>query len=186
MSPQTDGIYPQMTQINADDGVIDLRPSAPSADKKDPQTYAIIGAAMRVHQELGHGFLEAVYQEAFERELMILKIPYQREAEIPVWYRGQRLNTSYRADFVCFGSVIVELKALTALSGTEEAQVLNYLKASQHSKGLLLNFGTPRLQYRRFIFTQNNPQMTQISTVDGAKNLRSSVQSVDVSKEVGA
>ena len=103
--------------------------SQKSADSKDPQTYAIIGAAMRVHQELGFGFLEAVYQEAFERELQIQKIPYQREVELPVFYRDIKLNTYYKADFICFDTVIVELKALSNISGTEESQVINYLKA---------------------------------------------------------
>jgi GxxExxY protein len=122
------------------------------ADIKDPQTYAIIGVAMRVHQELGFGFLEAVYQEAFERELQIQKIPYKREAELPVFYRDEKLNTYYKADFICFDEVIVELKALQNISGNEESQVINYLKASQKSRGLLLNFGAKRLQYKRLAF----------------------------------
>ena len=129
---------PQMTQKNA--------------DTKDPQTYAIIGAAMRVHQELGFGFLEAVYQEAFERELQIQKIPYQREVELPVFYRDIKLNTFYKADFICFDTVIVELKALSNISGTEESQVINYLKASGKNRALLINFGAKQLQYKRLVF----------------------------------
>ena len=77
---------------------------------------------------LGFGFLEAVYQEAFERELQIQTIPYQREVELPVFYRDIKLNTYYKADFICFDTVIVELKALSKISGTEESQVINYLK----------------------------------------------------------
>lgn len=125
-------------------------------EKRDEETYAIIGAAMAVHKELGHGFLEAVYQEALAIELGVNGVPFEREKAIPVRYRTQVLTTSYRADFFCFGSTIVEIKALQEVSGPEEAQILNYLKAANVAKGLLINFGAPSLQYRRFIFSQNN------------------------------
>jgi GxxExxY protein len=121
------------------------------SDKKDEQTYRIIGAAMTVHRELGCGFLEAVYQEALEKEFQFKNIPYEREKKLPIQYRGQTLNTCYQADFVCFDSIIVELKALKQLSGTEGAQVINYLKASSSKKALLINFGPPQLQYKRFV-----------------------------------
>jgi len=106
---------------------------------------------MAVRRELGHGFLEAVYQEALAVELGALNIPFKREFPIPIQYKGQKLNTHYRADFVCFESIIVELTALAALSGTEESQILHYLKAAGFGKALLLNFGKPRLEYRRFV-----------------------------------
>ena len=80
---------------------------------------------MEVHRQLGCGFLEAVYQEALALELATRSVPHRREVDLPVYYKGQRLNTSYRADFFCYDSVIVELKALARLSGTEEAQILN-------------------------------------------------------------
>jgi len=122
-----------------------------NADKRDPETYAIIGAAMAVHTELGNGFLEAVYQEAVEREFLARNIPHAREQALSVCYRGEPLKTCYKADFICFESVIVELKALSTMSGTEEAQVINYLKASGLSKALLINFGTKQLQHKRLV-----------------------------------
>ena len=138
----------------------------------DPETYSIIGAAMAVHAELGHGFLEPVYQAALEQELLARKVPFQREVDIPVSYKGKSLEVSYRADFVCFNRVIVELKALQKLSGVEESQVLNYLKATGLEKGLLINFGTSSLQHKRFVLTpekwskpsddQKIPQMIKI------------------------
>jgi len=121
----------------------------------DPETYAIIGAAMAVHAELGHGFLEPVYQAALEQELLAQKIPFRREVEIPVSYKGMSLEVSYRADFVCFDRVIVELKALQKLSSVEVSQVLNYLKATSLERGLLINFGTPSLQHKRFVLSSD-------------------------------
>jgi len=118
---------------------------------QDPQTYAIIGAAMEVHAELGHGSLEKVYHEALIRELGTRVIPFQRECELPIFYKGERLPCVYRADLICFGNIIVELKALSRLSGTERSQVLNYLNASGFERELVLNFGSDRLQYERFV-----------------------------------
>ena len=115
------------------------------------EVYNIIGAAMEVHNELGCGFLEAVYQEAFEIELQNQKISHNREEVIEIYYKDIVLDKKYRADFICYDKIIVELKALSQLSSENEAQVLNYLKATNMKVALLINFGSKSLQYKRFV-----------------------------------
>jgi GxxExxY protein len=122
--------------------------------RRDKRTYAIIGAAMEVHRELGSGFLEAVYHEALAIEMTIRNIQFVHEVELPVIYKGQQLTTSYRADFICFDNIILEIKALGELSTLQEAQILNYLKATGLGVGLLINFGAESLQYKRFVNTR--------------------------------
>ncbi len=124
-----------------------------SKDRRDLETYAVIGAAMEVHRELGHGFLEAVYRDALAVEFAIRKIPFEREKLLTVTYKGVILPSYFKPDFVCFGMVLAECKALQAIGGVEQAQVLNYLHITGFEKALLLNFGTPSLQYKRMILT---------------------------------
>ena len=134
--------------------------------QRDSRTYAIIGAAMDVHCQLGCGFLESVYQEAFALELANRGIPYSRELKFPVFYKGRQLNCEYRPDFICFGSVIVELKALGQLSGVEESQLINYLKVTGYHTGLSLNFGKRSLEQRRFV----NPKRGGVAVSFGSQN----------------
>ena len=116
------------------------------------EVYSIVGAAIEVHKELGFGFLEAVYQEAMEIELKKRDIPYEAQMPLSITYKGNLLKKGYMADFICYGQIIVELKALEHLSGREEGQLLNYLKASAFRVGLLINFGnSPKLEWKRFI-----------------------------------
>lgn len=105
------------------------------------QSYAINGAAMNVYNTLGHGFLEAVYQEALELEFIKRGIPYEREKELKISYEGKELRQTYKADFVCYGDIIVELKAVAHLDDSHRSQVFNYLKATGFKLGLLYNFG---------------------------------------------
>jgi GxxExxY protein len=127
--------------------------------ERDPRTYAIIGAAMEVHKHLGCGFLEPVYQEALAVEFALRNVPFVREVRLPLNYKGQRLKTRYRADFVCFDTVVVELKALARTGGVEEAQLIHYLKATGYEIGLLVNFGMRSFVHRRFILS-NSVQST--------------------------
>ncbi len=134
----------------------------------DPQTYAIIGACMAVHNELGPGFLEAVYQEALAIELTRRGIPFVREKPLTIFYDGQRLTTRYDADFFCYDSIIVELKALSDLIPKHHAQVIHYLKSTRSERGLLVNFGALRLEYKRFILSSKTNQ----SSTDDADGRR--------------
>ena len=124
------------------------------------EAYKIIGCCMQVHGVLGAGFLEEVYQEALEREFADAGIPYEREAKLTVMYRGEPLQKKYFADFVCYGKIIVELKAVSALSDAHCAQVTNYLKATGYQLGLLVNFGNlQQLQYVRRVNTAHQGMM---------------------------
>ena len=116
------------------------------------EVYAVVGAAIEVHRELGPGFLEAIYQEAMEIELRARGIPFDAQKPIQVRYKDQILSKKYVADLICFDLIIVELKALNRLSGNEQAQILNYLKATGFKVGVLINFGSHgKLEWKRFV-----------------------------------
>ncbi len=116
------------------------------------EVYAIVGAAMEVHRELGPGFMEAVYQEALEKEFQYRGIPYQKEYRINIYYKDVLLSKYYVSDFFCFDKIIVELKALSCLCSDHEAQLLNCLKATRMKAGVLINFGAESLEYKRMVF----------------------------------
>ena len=115
------------------------------------EVFAIVGAAMEVHKELGCGFLEAVYQEAFQLELQSRNIPFVSQKQLPLFYKGQRLAKEYYADIICDNKIIVELKALDQLTPIATAQILNYLKATNLKVGLLINFGSTSLEWKRYV-----------------------------------
>ena len=117
--------------------------------KYDEETYQIIGAAMEVHRHLGCGFLEAVYGDALAIEMKTREIPFEREKLINIRYKDQTLEHYYVADFVCFENIIVEIKSVTELNKTFDAQVLNYLNATGFESGLLINFGELSLKHHR-------------------------------------
>ncbi len=113
------------------------------------ESYNIIGAAMEVHRILGCGFIEPVYQEALEEEFKKRDIPYEREKEINIIYKGKTLTKTFRADFICYNKIIIELKAVTEFTDEHHAQIYNYLRASNMDLGILINFGTASLEYKR-------------------------------------
>jgi GxxExxY protein len=117
------------------------------------EVYRIVGGAMEVSTQLGSGFLEAVYQEALALEFKSQKIPFEEQIPISIKYKQHRLKSTYVPDFLCFSKIIVEIKAIKHFTPREKAQILNYLKATQFQVGVLLNFGSNRLEWKRFILT---------------------------------
>jgi GxxExxY protein len=116
------------------------------------ECFQIVGCCMEGHGELGCGFKEAVYQEALEREFINNTLDFVREKRLKIHYKGIVLKKEYSPDFVCFGKIVLELKAVSELTDIHQCQVFNYLKASKLRLGLLVNFGTTSLQFKRFIF----------------------------------
>ena len=114
------------------------------------ESYKIIGAALKVYNMLGPGFLEAVYQETLEIELQRQGIPYEREKELKIYYDSIELKQTYRADFVCYDKIIIELKAVSCLDDSHRSQIYNYLRATELNLGILINFGhTGGLEWER-------------------------------------
>src|SRR4051794_16419619 len=106
---------------------------------------------MEVHNQLGAGFLEAVYREALGNEFRLRDIPFAREVRLPIWYKGEELTCKYCADFICYDDVILETKAIKQLTDVDRAQLINYLKATKIRRGLLANFGSKSLEYERLV-----------------------------------
>ncbi len=116
------------------------------------EVFQIVGAAIEVHKELGHGFLEPVYQESLEIEFGLRGIPFESQKRLELAYKGIVLKKEYVPDLICFDQIVVEIKALDRLTSLETAQILNYLKATGLRLGLLINFGSVgRLEWKRFI-----------------------------------
>jgi GxxExxY protein len=115
------------------------------------ESYAIIGACIKVHTELGAGFLEAVYQESLEREFVKRNIPFQRQPKLSLYFDGEKLKKYYIADFLCYGSIVIEIKATSFISEINIKQLQNSLKASKHRLGILINFGTSSLTSKRIL-----------------------------------
>ena len=119
------------------------------------ECYAIQGAVFDVYREMGCGFLEAVYQECLGQEFRSRQIPFEAQKELSLSYKGASLNQTYRPDFICFGEIIVELKATKEVAPEHKAQLLNYLKATSLGLGLLVNFGAyPKVEIVRMANTR--------------------------------
>ena len=123
---------------------------------RDERTYKIIGAAIEVHKHMGCGFLEAVYHETLGIEFRSREIPFKSQPVVEILYKGKLFEKKYQPDFICFDEVIVEIKALDQLSGSEESQIINYLKATGFEVGLLVKFGSKSLEYKRFIYNNKS------------------------------
>jgi len=125
------------------------------------ETYQILGACFEVYNEMGCGFLESVYQECVEKELTSSGIPFEAQQSIDLVFKGQELQRTFAPDWLCYGKVIVELKAVRRLAAEHRAQLINYLKACRLEVGLLVNFGShPQLEYERIINQKHRFQST--------------------------
>lgn len=120
----------------------------------EQQTFQIIGACMEVHKNLGNGFLESVYEEALEKEFIKRNIPFSRQHKLSPHYDRKPMDKYFKVDFLCFESIILELKAVSFIHNDFKKQTINYLNASNLQVGLLVNFGESSLKWKRFINTK--------------------------------
>lgn len=120
------------------------------------ESFKIIGACMKVHRSLGVGFLEAVYEETLEKEFQIQNIPFKKQVKLKLFYENQKLKKQYRADFVCYDTIVLEIKAVSQMPVVFNAQLKNYLKCTKMELGMLINFGTPSLTYNRILNSRNS------------------------------
>lgn len=115
------------------------------------ESYRIIGVCMEIHRAMGRGFLESVYSEILEVEFTKEKIPFEREKRLDLYYNNIKLNKYFKADFICFDEIILEIKAVSYLTDVFSKQLQNYLKATNKTLGILINFGEASLVYKRII-----------------------------------
>mgnify|MGYP003613084187 CR=1 FL=1 len=120
------------------------------------ESYKIIGASMTVHRELGSGFLEAIYEEALKKEFVKMDIPFESQVKLQFYYDGEKLNKYYKADFICYDNIVIEIKAVSQVPDAFYAQIKNYLSATKKELGMLINFGQPSLTYKRIINANNS------------------------------
>ena len=119
------------------------------------ESYKIIGVCMKVHRELGSGFLEAIYEEALKKEFANSKVPFKSQVKLKVFYEGEQLKKYYIADFICYGKIILEIKSVSQVPVVFYAQIKNYLSATKMQLGMLINFGQSSLTYKRIINSNN-------------------------------
>jgi len=120
------------------------------------ESYKIIGACMKVHRTLGPGFLEAVYEEALEKEFKNKKIPFEKQIKLNVFYGDEKLKKYYKADFICYDKIILEIKSVGFMPQIFHMQLKNYLVSTKMDLGMLINFGTPSLTYKRILNSNNS------------------------------
>ena len=138
------------------------------------ESYALIGACFEVYNRMGCGFLESVYQECLAIELEARGIPFEQQKELPLTYRDRLLASRFKADFICFGTIIVELKALSLSADEHRCQVLNYLNATGLQLGVLINFGHhPKLEFERLVLTDkaDKPRLARLTDTNTFKRV---------------